>query len=116
MWPRKMGSESFQARRWASPRRMKAPLRVATRRAGEVFWGFACARFIWYFTPLGSFLAVNHPRHAELINELAKTGGPKCLLKRHLHRPIFRQCVKYAFRLRRILEAKSRREASRFLI
>lgn len=35
MWPRKIGSESFQARRARSPRRMKAPLRVPISRATE---------------------------------------------------------------------------------
>jgi len=51
-------------------------------------------------------LAVNCPRYAEAIDQHAKTNGPERLLKLHFHRPFFCQRLEYAFRLRRILEAK----------
>jgi hypothetical protein len=55
---------------------------------------------------LRSFFAVDHPRYAKPIDKHAETGGPKSLLDRHLHRAFFRQCVKYAFRFCRVIDAE----------
>ena len=42
---------------------------------------------------LGGFLAVDHPRCAELVDKHAKSTSPEGLLNRHLHRAFFRQRV-----------------------
>jgi hypothetical protein len=36
-------------------------------------------------TVSGRFLAIDHPRDAELIDEHAKAGGPEGFLQRHPH-------------------------------
>jgi hypothetical protein len=61
--------------------------------------------------PLGGFLAVNHPRDAEPIDEHTKSDSPICLLEGHLHCPVSCQGIKYAFRLVRLLEANYHGEA-----
>src|SRR5262249_22704491 len=60
---------------------------------------------------LGSLFAVDHPRYAELIDKHAKPGGPEGLLDRHRHLPVFSQCVKYAFRICRIIDLERYGEA-----
>src|SRR6516162_10481859 len=60
---------------------------------------------------LSGFLAVDHRRRAELIDEHAKAGGPKGLLNRHLHRPFFRERIEYAFGLSRVVDAERDHDA-----
>src|SRR6266851_6248407 len=60
--------------------------------------------------------AVDHPRYAKLIDEHTKSDGPKCLPKRHLNCSLFFQCMKYAFRLRNLLDAEAHGKAMRFLV
>src|ERR1700686_3488474 len=59
----------------------------------------------------GRFLAVDHPGRAEPVDQHAETDGPERLLDRHPHRSAFRQCVKNAFRVLRVVDAERYREA-----
>src|SRR5258708_5746370 len=85
---------------------MNAPLRVPTN----------ARTLLIKFLLLSVWPTVNHPRYAELIDEHTKSDGPKCLLKRHLNRPIFFEGMKYAFCLRHLLDAEAYGKAMRFLI
>src|SRR5215510_5280307 len=66
--------------------------------------------------PLSSVSAVDHPGDAELINKHAEAVGPEGLLDWHLHNPVFRQCVEYAFRIRRVVDLEGYGEAFRRVI
>jgi hypothetical protein len=59
----------------------------------------------------GGLLAVNHPRNPELIDKHSETHGPESLLDRHFHCSVFCQCVKYAFRVCRVVDADRHRES-----
>src|ERR1700690_4039836 len=85
---------------------MNAPLRVPTRTRTLLI-----ARSL-----LRSFFAVDHPGDAELVHQHTKPKGPECFLDRHCNLSVFCQGMKYAFRLRRILNANVDGEALRFLI
>src|SRR6516164_7916145 len=61
-------------------------------------------------------LAVDHPRSSELIDEHDKTGRPKGLLDRHLHRPVFRQCMEDAFGIFGVVDAERHREALHWFV
>src|SRR5262245_49209243 len=50
--------------------------------------------------PLSGLSAVDHPGDAELIDKHTEAVGPEGLLDWHLHNPVFRQSVKYLFRIR----------------
>src|SRR5271165_1514670 len=65
---------------------------------------------------LRCFLAINHPRNAELIDKHAEAGGPESLLERHPHRSFFCQSVKDPFCLCRGADAERYGEALRFFI
>ena len=75
----------------------------------------APARDIEYVSALALGWPVK-PDKAEAIYEHAKTDRPERRLKVHFHRSFFSQRLEDAFRLRRILEAQSQREALWFLI
>src|SRR3954449_7653914 len=63
-----------------------------------------------------SALAIDHPRHAELIGEHTKAGGPEGLLDRHMHLPVLCQDLEDAFRLSRAVDVERHGEACRFLV
>jgi hypothetical protein len=66
--------------------------------------------------PLAGFLAVNHPRDAEPIDEHTKSDGPKCLLEGICTVPFPAKALNMRFRLARILEAYYHGEALWFLV
>src|SRR6202166_2954067 len=99
--PAKCGPLTSHFSRLPSDVRINAPLRVPTR----------TRTLLIRLSFLRCFSAVNDPRYAEPIDEHTKSDGPKCLLKRQVHRPVFRQGMKYAFRVYRILEAEHHGEA-----
>ena len=53
----------------------------------------------------GGLFAVDFPADAKLIGEHPKPARPEGLLKRHLHRSIFRESVEHALALHRVIDA-----------
>jgi len=51
-----------------------------------------------------------------LVDKRAKAEGPEGFPDRHLHRSVFRQPVKYAFRIQRVIDGKQPGEALRLFI
>ncbi len=63
-----------------------------------------------------SLFAVDHPGYAELIDKYAKTDSPRCFLEGHLDRSVFRQSLKNALCLQRIIDANQYLETLRLFI
>src|SRR5579862_9744478 len=53
----------------------------------------------------GGLLAVDFPRDAKLVSQHAESRRPESLLKRHLHRSVFREGFEHPLAFHRIIDA-----------
>src|SRR5258708_3372974 len=62
------------------------------------------------------FLAIDHPRRAELVDEHAEADGPESFRDRHRHSPLLGERVEHAFGLFRRVDPDIDRKTLRRLV